>query len=146
MLAFVSDLKKDFALDHIEPFLLMEVQVKRRPTLYQVGVFDEEQASGCFSGRNLEKYLAVSARMRFAKAILACAYDMNAFRRRDGWGVREGKVLQACDREKCGCGLEERTALHGFSYQWSMDNELCSLCAEIKLLWTCLERIATKSM
>lgn len=81
MFAVVSDLKKDLAPYHVEPLLLMGVQVKRWTTFHQVGVFNDEQAPACFAGRDLEEYLAVPARMRLAIAILARTYYMSGFRR-----------------------------------------------------------------
>jgi hypothetical protein len=106
-LAVFADLKDDVALDDVEPLLLMEVQVKRRTTFYEIGVFDDEEAAGCFAGGNFEEYLAESARMRLAEAVLARTDNVNGVRRRSDCGLREGEILQRCGWEQSGCGLEE---------------------------------------
>ncbi len=48
-------LESHFAIHHVEPFLLIQVQVQGRPTWEEVRVLHDEQAAGGFIGRHLEE-------------------------------------------------------------------------------------------
>ena len=71
LLPAVTDLENHLAFNHVKPFLLMRVIVKRRSALYEVGMLDDEQAAARFLRHHFEEDGTESPGVRFTKPVLA---------------------------------------------------------------------------
>jgi hypothetical protein len=54
LVALLADLDYVFALDSVEPLVLLVVQVPRRPALVELGYLDNGEAAERVEGRNLD--------------------------------------------------------------------------------------------
>jgi hypothetical protein len=110
-------LEGHFAFHHVEPFLLIQVQVKRRPAWEEMGVLHDEQAARGFGGGYLEENGAEPQGVGMGGTVLAGTDHVYR-----GWegrcgslGMRPSDKKIFWERRRDGNSLEERTPFHGGS-------------------------------
>src|SRR5580658_2181790 len=114
-LAAVADLEEHFALDNVEPFLLVEMQVQRRAAFHQVDVLDEEQTAARIARNNLEEDGAEAERVRLTETVLAGGHEMSLGRGLGGRGIFDCEGGESGRGNECSCGLQKGAALHAVS-------------------------------
>src|SRR5208282_5611034 len=108
----VANLKDHLALYHVEPFILVKVEMKRWAPLHQVGVLDNEQTATCVARRHLEQNGAEAAAVSFSKPVLPRADHVNLSRRCGARGLGKGEVLKSSGRKQGGSGFNEQSRIH----------------------------------
>ncbi len=79
-LAAFTNLKENLALNNVEPFFLLQVEMQGWSALDEVGVFNDEHAIAGFAGQDLEEDGTVSTRVRFSEAVFACGNNVDFVR------------------------------------------------------------------
>ena len=94
MQPLVTDLESDLAFDHVEPLLLVEVEVQVRAAGLHLLVLHEEEPASGFSAGDFEVEGAETQRMRFAQAVLSWANDVQSV------GDGRCRIVDVCLGEK----------------------------------------------
>jgi hypothetical protein len=123
----LAQLKGHLSLHHVEPFVLIQVQVQGRAARPQMRVLHNEQPAAGFIGSHFDGKGTRGHPERMAEAVLTVANNMQSAwswqRRSLGACLTYKKIMQTRSRRRRSDSFEKGTALHNASFTDGMWGE-----------------------